>query len=252
MSGSDRYGSLKRAFRYLEDRLPEVRASAQAGLIERALTLIEAGYLFDETTIDEAFSEIRSNGSRWIPHEQVASLATALECTLSERVRLMTAVFPNYLFGQHVATLREQKGWSRADLIRELGQLVPKGTIGGEKISEGWLQQIDEGRKVRILKPVVERLADVLECNLLERFKLLLEAGYGFMTSSPEDLLGEVEPLEFTAYLIKRHRRGGELLKRTYMNDLDTFLGLTAREVLILFEKCLTLLDKNDHDRPSP
>ena len=231
--------------------MPEARASAQAGLIERALTLIEAGYSFDESTIDEEFSEIKSGRSRWVSHELVASLATRLQCTPGERVRLMSAVFPNYVFGQHIAALREQKHWSRADLIRELGRLAPRGMIGGEKISEGWLQQIDEGRKTRILKPVVERLADVLECDLLDRFKLLLEAGYGFMTSSPEDLAGEVEPLEFTAYLIKRHRRGGELLKQTYMNDLETYFKMTAREVLVVFEKCLALLKMNDRDRPN-
>lgn len=246
MPGSDRPAFLIRAFLYLVIRLKELPVSARTGLIERALALIQAGFSFEESVVDAALPEVEDRGSKRVSLDLVEALVKALQCTVAERIRIMVAVYPTYIFGQRIAQLRVARGWSRGDLVGALWNLIPRDLIEGEKVREGWLQEIEEGRKARISRSAVELLADALDCDLLERFKLTLAAGYGLMPSSLEELDEEVDGLEFTAYLAQRNPRVGEFLRQSYTNDPDTFFDMTAYEILTVYKQGLKLVEEND------
>jgi transcriptional regulator with XRE-family HTH domain len=78
--------------------------------------------------------------------------------------------------GAEVARLRNHLGWSRATLVDRLRDLLDPSEPNYESISESWLARLENGRMVKVPRPILEALGHALGCTPQERAHLLLLA----------------------------------------------------------------------------
>lgn len=145
--------------------------------------------------------------------------------------------------GAAIARLRTLRNLSRAQLVARLyDQLDPTGP-GYERINVTWLARLENGRVVKVARPVIEALCRALDCTARERAWLLLHADRNVLAGDQPD-----ETAELLTYV-------AEQLQRESSEILTTLLGprracaLDELELLELTAMALEIVIAQRHGR---
>jgi transcriptional regulator with XRE-family HTH domain len=253
MPDSDKSASLPEVFCDLLVRLRKARILSQAGLVERILALIKADFRFGELASIEWLQEIEDGSrTRRVSRKLVNLLARALQCNDAEHHDLLVTMFPTYVFGDYVALLRSRRKLSRTKLARRLDRLDSVGALAGEAVSDRWLQNIEEGRRVRVSRAIVDLLARALKCDSSETFKLLMTAGLNPLADSKGRVSPRSEFFLRMVYDLEKESREGQLQSMILGARVEKFANMTLREIFIVFERGGTLIEQNDADEDKP
>lgn len=160
------------------------------------------------------------------------------------------AASPTKAFGQQIALLRNRQGLSRAELVKLLDdELEEFGFSLGQKVSEGWLRNIEDGNKVKITRPVIELLASALNCTSSERFYLMMLADRNPLADSDGNV-GVVEEFLLRAISdVNQHPRARFLLSKMVGDNKEKVAKLTSRELFDILEKILMMVRENDRPK---
>jgi transcriptional regulator with XRE-family HTH domain len=78
--------------------------------------------------------------------------------------------------GEAIARLRTARGWSRARLLAQVYRELDLEDVTYETLSEAWLARLENGRVVKVSRPVIEALCRALKCTPQERVHVLTYA----------------------------------------------------------------------------
>jgi transcriptional regulator with XRE-family HTH domain len=110
--------------------------------------------------------------------------------------------------GAAVARLRTLRNLSRAQLVARLYEEIDPSDPIYERINVIWLARLENGRVVKVVRPVVEALCRALRCTPRERAWLLLHADRSVLAGDPPG-----EPAELLTYVVEQlHREASEHL----------------------------------------
>lgn len=112
--------------------------------------------------------------------------------------------------GAAVARLRTLRKLSRAQLLARLYDEIDPDDHTYERISITWLARLENGRVVKVARPIVEALCRALDCTPRERAWLLLHADRNLLASAADE---PTETAELLTYAIDQlHREVPEIL----------------------------------------
>ena len=151
---------------------------------------------------------------------------------------------PEIAFGIQVARLRIQRGLSRAGLVKLLdSKLDETGTLFDDSISEGWVRKIEEGRKVKISRDVIELLAKALKCTPDERFALFLSADRNPLADTDGNLGTGQEFLLRAIGAANRDPRTRRLLDKLVGDNRDKVARMTEQELFMILRQILDIVE---------
>ena len=112
--------------------------------------------------------------------------------------------------GVAVARLRTLRKLSRAQLVARLYDEIDPTDHAYEHISVTWLARLENGRVVKVARPIVEALCRALRCTPKERAWLLLHADRNVLAGAGDE---PAEAAELLTYAIDElHREAREIL----------------------------------------
>lgn len=113
-------------------------------------------------------------------------------------------------FGYEVRRLRASQGLTRAMLVERLVDALDERAEKYPYICEAWLEAIEQNRKLKIRRDVIEALCEALSCSLSEKAALLCLADKNVLVISEEtaDQFGEL----FHEILPWLHREAKEIV----------------------------------------
>jgi transcriptional regulator with XRE-family HTH domain len=79
--------------------------------------------------------------------------------------------------GEELERLRNARGLTRSTVVNQLRNILDVDDPDYENTSEGWLANIEKGRKVKVRREIIEALFKVFACSLSEKANILLLAG---------------------------------------------------------------------------
>jgi transcriptional regulator with XRE-family HTH domain len=134
--------------------------------------------------------------------------------------------------GAAVARLRTLRKLSRAQLVARLYDQTDLADHAYEHISVTWLARLENGRIVKVARPVLEALCRALCCTAKERAWLLLRADRNVLASASDEPSQTAELLTYAVDHLQREAR--EILaallgprQASALSELE-FLELTA------------------------
>ncbi len=141
--------------------------------------------------------------------------------------------------GAAVARLRTLRNLSRAQLIARLYDQIDPADHACEHVSVTWLARLENGRMVKVARPMVEALCRALRCTPRERAWLLLHADRSVLASAGDE---SAQTAELLTYAIDQlHRDAHEILatllgarRACELDELELLeLTATALEIVI-------------------
>ena len=134
--------------------------------------------------------------------------------------------------GAAVARLRTLRNMSRAQLLARLYDQIDPTEHTYERISLTWLARLENGRIVKLARPIIEALCRALGCTPRERAWLLLQADRNVLAGAADQPTEAAELLTYAIDLLHRETPGvlGPLLgsRRACALDELEILGLAA------------------------
>lgn len=150
---------------------------------------------------------------------------------------------PEIAFGILVARLRSQRGLSRAGLVKLLDdKLDETGLVFDDTVSEGWVRKIEEGRKVKLPRIVIELLADALGCSPEERFALLLSADRNPISDTDGSTGASQEFLLRAISAVNGNPRTRHLLDKLVGDNRDKVTKMTEQELFMILRQILDIV----------
>jgi transcriptional regulator with XRE-family HTH domain len=121
--------------------------------------------------------------------------------------------------GAAVARLRTLRNLSRAQLVARLEHELDPADLHGrgiqrpnpERISVAWLARLENGRIVKVARPIIEALCRALGCTPRERAWLLLHADRNVLAGADDAPTAAAELL--TLAIDQLHREAREILE---------------------------------------
>lgn len=141
--------------------------------------------------------------------------------------------------GAAVARLRTLRNLSRAQLVARLYDELDPADHTYERISVTWLARLENGRIVKVARPMVEALCRALRCTPRQRAWLLLHADRNVLASATDE---PTETAELLTYVIDQlHRDAPEILaaelgsrRACALSELELLeLTATALEIVL-------------------
>jgi transcriptional regulator with XRE-family HTH domain len=139
--------------------------------------------------------------------------------------------------GAAIARLRTLRNLSRAQLVARLYDEIDPSDQIYERINVIWLARLENGRVVKVARPVVEALCRALHCTPRERAWLLLHADRNVLASDEPN-----ETAELLTYVVEQlHRESPEILaallgsrRACALDELELLeITATALEIVI-------------------
>jgi transcriptional regulator with XRE-family HTH domain len=112
--------------------------------------------------------------------------------------------------GAAVARLRTLRKLSRAQLVARLYDEIDPADHTCERINTTWLARLENGRTVKVTRPMVEALCRALHCTPRERAWLLLHADRNVLAGASDQ---PTETAELLTYAIDQlHREAPDIV----------------------------------------
>lgn len=112
-------------------------------------------------------------------------------------------------FGEEIARIRTQRGWSRSTLIKKLYRVLNDGDDNTDKdYSEAWLSRLENGEIVKISRHIVVGLVHALQCDPREHARLLLLADKNILFGMDTLATGVVEVFNYQMMTIYEKAAG--------------------------------------------
>ena len=80
--------------------------------------------------------------------------------------------------GDLVGRIRSQRGFSRAKLVIAMCDCLPQDSPLRKRVSEGLIRQIEEGKKVKTSRELLEVLCQALRCTPPERLQIFMAGDF--------------------------------------------------------------------------
>lgn len=78
--------------------------------------------------------------------------------------------------GAELERLRNSRGFTRRFVVNQLLRILDENDPDYMQIGEGWLANIEKGRKVKVRREIIEALFKVFSCSLFEKANTILLA----------------------------------------------------------------------------
>jgi hypothetical protein len=141
--------------------------------------------------------------------------------------------------GAAVARLRTLRNISRAQLVARLYDQLDPADQTYERINVAWLARLENGRVVKVARPIVEALCCALHCTPRERAWLLLHADRNVLAQADDE---PNETAELLTYVMDQLYRESQAILATLLRSrracaLDKLellqIAATALEIMI-------------------